>query len=167
MIAFLLLLKRFLLAGLSSIVKGITYLLAHPKLLALIVVTGIVLFGAYKAKNYIADLNNQIETLTTANQNLTAKNNQLIIDIKVALQANENNQRIIDELKASSKEATSIVKDLQQGATKNKQSLIELQKQLDKLKAEDNGPVAKVLRDAIIGIQKNREERDALLGVTK
>ena len=159
MIAFLLAIRKIFSAIVAGIGKAIAYLIAHPKVLAIVVVVGLALFGAYKAKSYLDGLHDQITSLTTTNKSLQAKNDQLLIDIKTAKDANDNNQRIIDNFKATSEVVATVMKNLNTNVEKNKQNLTNLQSRLDKYGAIDNGPVSKVLRDAIIGIQNDRTLR--------
>lgn len=142
-----------------GLIQTLAFLIEHPKVLLAVIVALMIAYGAYRVHGYVGDLKDEIVSLQADNKKLVAINDQLRLDIKAAKETNDNNQRVIDSLTTTSAAAGDIVKNLNQSVSKSQKSLSDLEAELKKYKAADNGSISKILKDTLEGIQKDRDTR--------
>lgn len=90
---------------------------------------------------------------------LEAEKKVLVIENTLLQKVNEANVKAITAMEKNEDIKNSLVNDLKIQIGRDKTALNNLRSEIDKIKAEDNGPVAKVLKDTVTGIQVIRETR--------
>lgn len=94
----------------------------------------------------------KIDTLEAEKKALESENTILVA-------INKSNLKTINALEKNEQVKDKLVSDLKIQIGRDKVNINVLREQLDKIKTEDNGPVSKVLRDTVIGIQTLRDTR--------
>lgn len=92
-------------------------------------------------------------------QRLEAEKKSLLVENDSLRYVNQINLKTITALEKNQELASTLIKKLNVENAKDKGQLDSLRAQIDNIKAEDNGPVAKVLKDTITGIQSVRKTR--------
>ena len=108
---------------------------------AVVAVVGVVGYFGYKyqsALGQVAELEQTKLTLENANSKLD--------------ETNKNNEKFISELQLDAKAKEKLVSDFRIQKARDDKQLDELRKKILAASAEDDGPVAKVLRDAMSGL---------------
>ena len=67
-------------------------------------------------------------------------------------EVNKNNEKFISDMKSDAKTKEKLVNDFRIQKARDDKQLDELRKKIQAASAEDDGPVAKVLRDAMSGV---------------
>mgnify|MGYP003612045404 FL=1 len=67
-------------------------------------------------------------------------------------EVNKNNEKFISDMKSDAKTKEKLVNDFRIQKARDDKQLDELRKKIQAVSAEDDGPVAKVLRDAMSGV---------------
>jgi chromosome segregation ATPase len=148
----------------KAIMKFVAWLIdlvrTYPKTTAAIVVCLALAFAGWRLHSHVESLNSQIVTLQDEKAHLEKLKVELTESLLKAVEANEINQELLEKITKDKETLAAIVKGLRESGKATNAQLDDLKKQLDSLGAEDNGPVAKILREAIKGIEANRRERE-------
>lgn len=156
MVIFTLLTSFF--GGMFSAVRNFfSFLISNPKIAIAIVVLVAVLCGGFYIKHEFDKEAAQITSLQQENVTLVTQNIQLKKDVASAVQVNQNDQTVIQQLSLAKTDAEKRVAEMQteQKASQNRTN--DLQKMIANSKPADDGKVANVLRDTIKAIQANRK----------
>jgi uncharacterized protein YoxC len=160
MAGLLLIAWKFITAGFNYLLQAFLWLFEHPKILLTIVLICLASYGSYKIVHTIKTYKNEVAELTHEKSELISEVDRLEGEIEKAALANEQCQRIIDEFKAENQKIADKNNKLAQDNKKTQESLDQLRAALGEMGPADDGPVAHVLRKAILGIEKQRIERE-------
>ena len=156
--AFILFLKSIFGAVGSSLKAAFSFLLKHPKEALVILACVAALIGGMEIKKqrdeYVAEIAQLSTKLNTANQQVT----QLKIDVQTAVGVNQQNQVTIKSLSDAVVDSKNQVIDMKKVQQQNQTKIVTIREQIAESKPQDDGPVAKVLKDTINEIQKDREQ---------
>lgn len=145
----------------SSIKSWITTVLQliikHPKQAIIIAGLTLAILGGIKIKNSFDELKEQNTALVI--QVKTSKNEsaQLRLDVAAAVKVNESNQEVIEKLSIAAVDSAKQVEDLKKVQIESTKKIEVIRTVIAESKPQDDGPVAKVLKDTIRSIQENRE----------
>jgi predicted negative regulator of RcsB-dependent stress response len=92
-------------------------------------------------------------------QRLEAEKEALKIENTLLQKVNEANIKTIKALEKNDEIKNKLVTDLKIQIGRDKSSINELRSQIERMKSEDDGPISKVLKDTINGIQTMRDKR--------
>lgn len=112
------------------------------------VIAGGILFVKYK-----------INSLEKEKAELIEKNTRLTNDLRRAIDVNIENQQAIKRLENANKLKEQAEKNLKDKMKRDQQTIESLIDKISKVKPEDNGTVANVLKDTVDTIQKQRDVR--------
>ena len=104
-------------------------------------------------------VNHKINSLEKEKVELIEKNARLQNDLQRAIDVNIENQQTIKRLKNANKLKEQAEKNLKDKMKKDQQAIESLIDKISKVKPEDNGTVANVLKDTVDTIQKQRDVR--------
>lgn len=90
---------------------------------------------------------------------LEAEKKTLELENTVLVAVNKSNLKAISALEKNEVFKDKLVGDLKIQIGRDKGNINTLREMIDKLKAEDNGPTAKVLKDTVTGVQVMRDTR--------
>jgi len=122
------------------------------KLIVLAVTVFVVLGGVLFVKH-------KIHSLQKEKAELIEKNTALAIDLQRAIDVNVENQQTIKRLENANKLKEQSERNLKDKMKKDQQTIDSLMDKISKVKPEDDGPVANVLKDTVDTIQKERDVR--------
>lgn len=117
-------------------------------ILALFVIVGGILFVKHK-----------INSLEKEKVELIEKNTMLANDLRRAIDVNIENQQTIKRLENANKLKEQAERNLKDKMKKDQQTIDNLMERISKVKPEDDGQVANVLKDTVDTIQKQRDDR--------
>lgn len=95
----------------------------------------------------------------TTIQRLEAEKKLLEVENTLLQKVNESNVKTIAAIEKNEEIKNKLITDLKIQIGRDKSSINTLRTEIDKIKAEDNGPVSKVLKDTVIGVQIMRDTR--------
>jgi len=122
------------------------------KLIAFAVIALIAASGVLYVKH-------KIHSLEKEKAELIEKNTALAIDLQRAIDVNVENQQTIKRLENANKLKEQSERNLKDKMKKDQQTIDSLMDKISKVKPEDDGPVANVLKDTVDTIQKERDAR--------
>jgi cell division protein FtsX len=117
-------------------------------ILVLFVIVGGILFVKHK-----------INSLEKEKVELIEKNTMLANDLRRAIDVNIENQQTIKRLENANKLKEQAERNLKDKMKKDQQTIDNLMERISKVKPEDDGQVANVLKDTVDTIQKQRDDR--------
>jgi chromosome segregation ATPase len=147
----------FFTSGFKSVLGFIT---KYPKQAIMILVCALALYGGMKVKHKFDDLKQQNTELVTKLNHSNAQNTQLKLDVQAAVNVNKENQAVIKTLSIAATEAKGQIEDLKKKQVVIQTKIVTIRESIAQAKPEDDGPVAKVLKDTIDAIQKDREKSE-------
>ena len=92
-------------------------------------------------------------------QRLEAEKKVLVIENELLQKVNEANVKAISAMEKNEDIKNKLVTDLKIQIGRDKASINALRSSIDSMKAEDNGAVAKVLKNTVTGVQVMRDTR--------
>jgi len=92
-------------------------------------------------------------------QRLEAEKKVLVIENTLLQKVNESNVKTISAMEKNEDIKNKLVNDLKIQIGRDKASINDLRSSIDSMKAEDNGPVSKVLKNTVTGVQVMRDTR--------
>jgi chromosome segregation ATPase len=130
---------------------GFSYL-KIAAIVALVSAGGYVAFKYNEAKNEIEVVTAKNDTLTEQYSSIFQKNNELA-------SALETSEKSIEDIKKDVQLKEQLVSDFRIQKARDNKKLDDLSKKIASYEAKDDGPLAKVLKDAINGIKDSRENQ--------
>lgn len=137
-----------------------TWLFQNPKVLAAIVIFAAISTTYFLVTHKIESLETAVASLTEENKNLKKAAEIYAKNYQVTKEVNDNNQRVINNLTSTNNKLKEANGNLKKDSEANKGDLDKLKADLDKMSKEQDGPIAEVLKRAIMDIDKNRAKRD-------
>jgi len=147
----------FLTSGFKSVIGFIT---KYPKQAIAILVCALALYGGMKVKDKFDDLKKQNTELTTQLNTSKAQNAQLKLDVQTAVNVNKENQVVIGKLSTAANDAKLEMEELKKTKQVIETRVVTIRETIAASKPEDDGPIAKVLKDTIDAIQQDREKAE-------
>lgn len=155
---FFLLLKSFFDFFTIGLKSALEFVVKYPKQFLIIVACVLALLGGLKIKHDRDEFKAQISQLTTQLNASYTENKQLKLDVQTAVQVNKENQETIQSLSIAATDAKNAVEDMKKTQQVAQTKIVTIREKIAESKPEDDGKVAKVLRDTIDAIQKDREQ---------
>jgi len=148
----------------DSIISGfksvISFIVKYPKQAIAILLCAFALYGGLKVKESFDDLKQQNTALVSKLNTANKLNSQLKLDVAAAVSVNEENQVTIEHLSVAAIDSKNQIEELKKVKEVIHTKVVTIRETIAQSKPEDDGPLAKVLKDTIATIQKDREEAE-------
>ena len=148
----------------DSIISGfksiISFIVKYPKQAIAILLCAFALYGGLKVKESFDDLKQQNTTLTSKLDTANKLNGQLKLDVATVVSVNKENQETIKHLSVAAVDSKKQIEELKKVKEVIHTKVITIRETIAQTKPEDDGPIAKVLKDTIATIQKDREQAE-------
>lgn len=120
-----------------------------------------ILVAAYFGiSSIISKYTDQIEQLTSANEQLTAEVKQLKDDVNNCVSANVSNITVIGQLRNDKKNAEDAVKIMEARSKVDKQNMKKIKDAINAAPESDNGKVSPILKNTVKSIIDNRKSKE-------
>jgi heme/copper-type cytochrome/quinol oxidase subunit 2 len=133
------------------------FILTYPKQAIIILCLAAGILGGLKVKNSFDELKTENVALVAKAEHLQQESAQLKLDVAAAVQVNTENKKVIESLSIAATESKQQVVELKAKQQTNQTKIEVIRTVIAESKPQDDGPVAKVLKETIDAIQKDRE----------
>ena len=130
----------------------------YPKQSLIILALGLAIFGGVKTKEAFDDLKHKNVELVSELTYAKSVNAQLKLDINTAVQVNVENQKTIEKMTLDVADSKKEADQLKAKQKVIQTQVVTIREQIAKSAPDEDGAVAKVLKDTIETIQKDREQ---------